>query len=92
MEQDNKIMITIPLDEYRTLIQDSEDFDIMKGILFQNAKLNYNGKELRFDDECLNEFLRFTDSRYKNILAELQEAKRMEEEKILKESEDHKNE
>ena len=88
MEPNSNVRISIPLCEYRELVQKAEAFSIMKGILFQNAELSYNGKALRFDDECLQDFLCTNDVRYERLLNNLQEAKRIEEEKILKESEE----
>ena len=86
MEQDNNVLVSIPLYEYRDLLTRSVHYETMKGILFQNARLNYDDKDLRFDCECLNDFLRMNDGRFNVILEQLQK------EKKLKESEDHKNE
>ena len=50
--------VEISLEEFKTLIRRSEQFGVLLDMLYEDASLCYNEKELSFDRDNINIFLR----------------------------------
>lgn len=65
--------ITITIDEYKELILKGNHFDIVLDTIYDNAMLNYNGKELTFETETVRNILKVLDyEMYQKVLKEKQ--------------------
>lgn len=72
MEND-KIMVTVPLERYQQFITMEHNLELFKRAIFDSSRLGYNKKELTFSDSTLNTILKVTDPEsYEKRLAELQ--------------------
>ena len=68
-------MLSIEHDRYRQLVKDSIVLDILKNMLFDTARLNYDKTDLYYDADAINGIMKsvFYDD-YASVLNELKGA------------------
>ena len=74
----NDIMISIPLDDYTSLVEDRKELYLLVDAIFKNSTLHYRGDKLTISDDDLEIIL--------NIFEPMMYAKRVEN--LKKESEE----
>ncbi len=74
------ITVTIPLNDYESLIRCHEKYCLLKDTLFGSTRLNYKGDDLYISDANVLPVLRLIDEmRYMRTLRDLQERKAHED-------------